>query len=175
MTTSPRDLPSKPTHAFVARKPCGCASLISSDIPEMRADAAEALARAVMVGHIPGYLPHAEAAALPWACPACTAPALAKPANTPLELDASTRPGAPSFHFRGTLTYQVTVLVNAVVKVDGGQDKAYDELFELLRPTSLYVAPEQLEIEWHEDDLSVTATDGLPSARLADQMPLSLE
>lgn len=77
MTTPPRDLLPKPTHAFIARKPCGCLSLVASDLPVMRAEAAESVARAVMAGHIPGYVTHDEAHALPWRCDTCKAAALA--------------------------------------------------------------------------------------------------
>lgn len=176
MSTPPRDLLPKPTNAFIARKPCGCLSLVASDLPLMRAEAAEAVARAVMAGYIPGYVTHDEAHALPWRCDTCKAAALAPDAPpAPLELTASARPDAPRFLIEGTITYQVTVPVRAIVRADD-EDKANEELADTVRPTSLYAEPDDVEAEWEGDDLTVTVlsnSEGAPE--LADQMPLALE
>lgn len=160
---------SKPTHAYIAQKPCGCLSLISSDIPALRAETAEQVARAIIAGHSPGYVTHEAAHALPWRCDRCTAqPA----ATTPLHLArVSIQPDAPYWRVTGTVTYEVTVPVNAIVQADDAQQATEAAIDAMVEPTCLVVEPEDLTVELHNDDLKATKTALIAAGQLPLELP----
>lgn len=157
----------KPTHAYIAQKPCGCLSLISSDILALRADAAAALARAIIAGHVPGYVTHAKAHALPWRCDRCADSQASQVPDTPLELDAaSTRPDAPCWRITGSITYEVTVPVSVTVQADDAQ-QATDAVFEAMQPTCLLIKLEEITVEWSSDDLDATEVAKVAAGQLS--------
>lgn len=133
---------SRPTHAFVAYRPCGCLCLSCVDLPDLRVEAAESLARAVVDGARPGYISLTEVREASWECEVCTG------RSTPAlrEIRTSPRPDTPALLVRGRVSYQVTLPVQAVVYAhsDVGAEEAVLEAFA---PMSLYVESEQIEVE----------------------------
>lgn len=160
--------PPRPTHAIIARKPCGCLMMLAADLPEMRLSNAQELGRALLAGGQPGYLPRDEAMALPWSCEHC-------PKDPPLLPEAMKLrfgDGPVAFVVTGEITYRVTVHVRATVSA-ADEEAVLDEVTEQMMPTCLLVDDGDVEVEHEDDCLEVQpAPAGWPGA---GQLALDLE